>query len=93
MYIPWGKTFLSPLGSLKFQDFLGFLFILKLSYSKPFHNTLNYASTANIEAVMKFSHLGGKTFGTDFGTKSAIPMTSSSRDIYFHTPSGNQTKL
>ena len=23
----------------------------------------------------------------------AIPMTSSSRDIYFHTPSGNQTKL
>ena len=23
---------------------------------------------------------------------SAIPMTSSSRDIYFHTPSGNQTK-
>ena len=24
---------------------------------------------------------------------SAMPMTSSSRDIYFHTPSGNQTKL
>ena len=23
----------------------------------------------------------------------AIPMTSSSRDIYFHTPSGNQTML
>ena len=23
----------------------------------------------------------------------AISMTSSSRDIYFHTPSGNQTKL
>ena len=22
-----------------------------------------------------------------------MPMTSSSRDIYFHTPSGNQTKL
>ena len=26
-------------------------------------------------------------------TMTAIPMTSSSRDIYFHTSSGNQTKL
>ena len=59
---PLGKTliFLSPLGSLNF------LFILKLSYSKPFHNTLNYASTANIEEVMKFYNLGHKTFETDF---------------------------
>ena len=38
-----------------------FLFILKLSYSKPFHNTLNYVSTANIEKVMKFYNLGDKT--------------------------------
>ena len=59
-------TFLSPLGSLKFSDFLSFLFILKLSYSKPFHNTLNYASTANIEEVMKFHSLHDKTFETDF---------------------------
>ena len=57
---------MSPLGSLKFQDFLSFLFILKLSYSKSFHNTLNYASTAKIEKVTKFSNLGHKTFETDF---------------------------
>ena len=42
-------------------NFLNFLFILKLSYSKPFHNTLNYVSTANIEKVMKFYNLGDKT--------------------------------
>ena len=42
------------------------MFILKLSYSKPFHNTLNYASTANIEEVMKFYNQGDKTFETDF---------------------------
>ena len=60
-------NFLSPLRSLKFSDFLGFLFILTLSYSsKPFHITLNYASTANIEEVMKFYNLGDKTFETDF---------------------------
>ena len=48
---------------------MSFLFILKLSYSKPFHNTLNYASTANIEEVMKFYNLGHKTFETDFNFK------------------------
>ena len=65
---PLGKNlkFLSPLGSLKFHDFLSFLFIQKLSYLKPFHNTLNYASSANIEEVMKFYNLGDKTFETDF---------------------------
>ena len=70
---PLGKTLivLSPLGSLKFSDFLSFLFIMKLSYSKPFYNTLNYASTANIEEVMKFYNmkfynLGDKPFETDF---------------------------
>ena len=40
--------------------------MLKSSCSKPFHNTLNYASTANIEEVMKFYNLGDKTFETDF---------------------------
>ena len=66
---PLGKdlNFLSPFGSLKFYDFLRFLFVLKLSYSKPFHNTLNYASTANIEEVMKSYNLGDKSFETDFG--------------------------
>ena len=40
--------------------------MLKLSYSKPFHNTSNYASTANIEEVMKFYNQGDKTFETAF---------------------------
>ena len=39
---------------------------LKLSCSKPIHNILNYATTANIEEVMKFYYLGDKTFETDF---------------------------
>ena len=39
---------------------------MKLSYSKPFYNTLNYAPTANIEKVMKFYNIGDKTFETDF---------------------------
>ena len=43
--------------------------MLKLSHSNPFHNTLNYASTANIEEVMKFYNLGDKTFETDFSNK------------------------
>ena len=68
MWVPWGETlnFLSPLGSLKFYDFLRFLFILKLSYSKLFHNTFNYVSIANIEEVMRFHNPGDKTFETDF---------------------------
>ena len=40
--------------------------MLTLCYSKPIHNILNYASTANIEEVMKFYNLGDKTFETDF---------------------------
>ena len=60
-YIRKILIFLSPLRLLKFFNFLNFLFILKLSCSKPFHNTLNYVSTANIEKVMKFYNLGDKT--------------------------------
>ena len=40
--------------------------MLKLTHLKPFHNTLNYASTSNIEEVMTFYDLGNKTFETDF---------------------------
>ena len=47
--------------------------MLKLSYSKPFHNTMNYASAANIEEVMKFYNLGDKTFETDFRFCILIP--------------------
>ena len=39
-----------------------------MSYAKPFHNTLNYASTANIEEVMKLYNLGHKTFEADFSS-------------------------
>ena len=63
-------TFSPPLGLLTLQDFLSSLFILTLSYSKPFYNTLNYASTPNIEEVMKFYNLGNKSFETDFGLSS-----------------------
>ena len=65
---PLGKNrhFFVSLGIAQILRFLSFLFILKLSGSNPFHNTLNYASTANIEEVMKFYNLGHKTFETDF---------------------------
>ena len=63
---PLTLILLSPFGSLKYYDYLSIPFILKLSYSKPFQNTLNYASTANIEEVMKFYNLGDKIFETDF---------------------------
>ena len=65
---PLGKNlnlFVS-LGIAKILGFSEFSLYTKLSYSKPFHNTLNYASTANIEEVMKFYNLDDKTFETDF---------------------------
>ena len=65
---PLGKNliFFCPLRIAEILEFLSFLFILKLSYSKPFHNTLN---CANIEEVMKFYNLGDKTFETRFSTQ------------------------
>ena len=68
MYVPWGKIliFLVSLGITEIQDFLSFQFILKLSYSKSFYNTLNYAFNANIKEVVKFYNLGDITFETDF---------------------------
>ena len=36
-----------------------------MSCSEPFHNTLIYASTANIEEVMKFYNPGDETFKTN----------------------------
>ena len=35
---------------------------LKLSYSSPFYNTLNYASAADIQEVMKFYDLNDQSF-------------------------------
>ena len=67
---PLGKNF-NLFFSFGIAEILGFpeLFIqLKLSHSKSFHNTLNYASTANIEEVKKFYSQGDKTFETDFNS-------------------------
>ena len=46
--------FLYPLGLLRFQNFPSFLFVPKLSYSKPFCNILDYPSAANIQEVWSF---------------------------------------
>ena len=40
--------------------------MLNLPCSKPFRNILNYASTANIEEVIKFYNLGDIIFSKDF---------------------------
>ena len=58
--------FLSLLGSLKFLDFLGFLFVPGLSYSRSFHGTLGCASAAGVGGVVGFCGLGDKTFEADF---------------------------
>ena len=55
-------SFFVSLGIAEILGFSELLFILKLSHSKPFHNTLNHVSTANIEEVMKFY----KAYETDF---------------------------
>ena len=52
--------------SLEGKPSLGLLFILKLSYSKPFYSTLNYASTLNIEEVIEFYNVSNESFETDF---------------------------
>ena len=79
-----GNIIFSPtLGLLKFQDFLNFLYILKLSYSKPFYITLNYASTANFQEVMKFYDLGNESFETDFNLAYRQLSPSHSQGICF----------
>ena len=64
---PLGEN-LTSFVSLGIAEILGFseLSIYSEVVLKPFYNTLNYASTANIEEVMKFYNQGGKTFETDF---------------------------
>ena len=63
---PLGKN-LKSFVSLGMAEILGFSELyLSCPTKKPFHNTLNYASTANIEEVTKFYNLGDKTFETDF---------------------------
>ena len=63
---PLGKN-LNFFVSLGIAEILGFsevsvyTEVVLLVYSKPFQNTLNYASTANIQEVMKFYKLGDKT--------------------------------
>ena len=69
-------NFFVSLGIANISGFSDFLFTLKLSCSKPFHNTLNYVSTANIEKVMKFYNLRDKTFETDFSKSTALYLFS-----------------
>ena len=63
--------------------------MLKLSYSKPFYNTLYYASTANIIEVMKFYNPGNKSFETDFSyirmIQEVIPKSKPERDTHLST--------
>ena len=59
---PLGKN-LNLFVFLEMTEILGFSDLpVKWSCSIPFHNILNYASTANIEEV----NLGDKTFEADF---------------------------
>ena len=65
---PLGKNlnlFVS-LGIAEILGFFDFSVYTEVVLLKPFHNTLNYASTANIEEVTKFYNLGDKTFEADF---------------------------
>ena len=62
---PLGKNFVS----LGITDILGFSELsvyTEVVLLKPIRNILYYASTGNIEEVMKFYNLGDKTFETDF---------------------------
>ena len=65
---------------------LGLLFILKLSYSKPFYSTLNYASTLNIEEVIEFYNLGNGSFERQTLVKFlyTVSIPSKTRCIMYH---------
>ena len=67
---PLGKNvnFFVSLGIAEMLEFSDLLFIPKLSHSKPFHNSLTYASAGNIEEVVKFYNLGDETFETDLNS-------------------------
>ena len=63
---PLGKT--SLFVSLGIAEILGFSELSMYTETvllKIFLHTLNYASAANIEEVMKFYNLGNKSFETD----------------------------
>ena len=55
-------TFSPPLGQPNFQE----------SQTNSNSKTLNYASTPNIQEVIKFYDLSDKTFETDFSSQSSI---------------------
>ena len=54
------------LGITEISGFSELSVYTEVPYSKLFHNTLDYASIANIEEIMNFYDLGDKTFETDF---------------------------
>ena len=55
-----------PVIQENFSVFAVVSFHQELSYSKPFHDNLNYSSMANIEEIVKFYNPDNKTFETDF---------------------------
>ena len=60
--------FSTPLQPPKFNEFLNFLVMFMLLFSKAFLNNLNYAPISNIPEVMKFYNLGDQSLQTDFST-------------------------
>ena len=69
---PLGKNLHFLFVSVGIAEFLGFSELsvyteIVLLKTFPLY-TLNFASTANIEEVMKFYNLGHKTFETDFNS-------------------------
>ena len=65
MYVPLGKAVFFV--SLGIAEIFGFSELsVYTEIVLPFHNTLNYVSTANIEEAMKFYNPDDKTFETAF---------------------------
>ena len=58
--------FSTSLGQPKFYEFLNFLFILTMLFSKPLQNYLKYPSAPNIQEVMMFNNLGDQSFEINF---------------------------
>ena len=69
---PLGQNlnFFVSLRIAEIYDFLSFLFILKLSYSKPFQNTLNYVSLRHslIARVSFIEKCACRAISSDFNT-------------------------
>ena len=52
--------------SWEYQNFTTFKVIHVLSFSKPFWNSFNFASTSNVQEVIRFDRLSENSFETNF---------------------------